>query len=481
MTGTVLIYAIHRTEHWWRHIGDNMGFDQAVVLTDRRGAGDRWVTDDFYAACDAIRTGKGAPSLLLTDAEVMDITARCRVLRWLPTDQATTMIQAMAIAMEKVLDQVRPTAIVAFPIDSYVSDVLARRARARNTPYFEVTASALPNMCMLMHRGRLLTSDAAADPAVVEARVQEIVAPVFTPTYIKKQSAFTRLRFLKIFWRFRLRSWVFKVFSWIKRDPLNLHYQDAQSSLGHKVQLSDLRIVDMVEPDWEARIDAFPRDRRVLFGLQLLPEAAIDYWVEDLTMVRHEDMLVEAARVLTSQGYVVVVKDHPLQFGFRQTALLEKLKAYPNVVVLPYEVSGNETLAACGISLTATGTLGLQASLLGMKSITADAYYVSSDEDFIVLRTWPEIAGLPQRIDDATPPRDLHAHQARIVARLLQGSFDADFFSFQNFDARAPDEATAELGRQLGARLRLLGPEGENWHGRYMPPGGGGHDGSPLH
>ena len=480
MTGTVLIYAIHRTEHWWRHIGKNMGFDHAVVLTDRRGAGDRWVTDDFYAAYEAIRSGKTQSQRLLTDAEVTDIIARCRVLRWLPTDQATAMAQAMATAMETVLEQVRPALITAFPIDSYVSDVLARRARARDTPYYEVTASALPEMCMLMHRGRLLTSDVPTDPAVVEARVQEIVAPVFTPTYIQNQAPFTRSRFLKVFWRFRLRGWVFKALAWVKRDPLNLHYLDAQSNLGHKPQLADIRIVDMVESDWQARIDAFPRDRRVLFALQLLPEAAIDYWIDDLIMVRHEDMLVEAARTLTDQGYVVVVKDHPLQFGFRQTALLERLKAFPNVVVVPYEISSNNLMALCGVSLTGTGTIGLQASLLGLKSVTADAYYVSSDQDYIVLRSWAEIAGLGQRIDDALAPDDLHAHQTRLVARLLQGSFDADFFSFQNFNAQVPDEATAELGRQLGARIRQLGPDGEDWHGRHMPPGGGGHDGSPL-
>lgn len=480
MSGRVLIYSIHRMEHWWRCIGDQMGFDQAVVLTDRRGAGDRWVTDDFYAAYDALRSGQDTSEALLTPAQVSDVIARCRVLRWLPAAKAVAMAQAMALAMDRVLEDVAPTVVTGFPIDSYVSDVLARRARARGIPYYEVTASALPGMCMLMHRGRLITSATAADPEAVETRIQEIAAPVFTPSYVQNQAPFTRARFLKTFWRFRLRGWVFRLLSWLRRDPLNLHYLDARSSLGHKPRLADLRVIDMVEGDWKAKIEAVPPDRRVLFGLQLLPEAAIDYWVDDLDMVRHEDMLVEAARRLTAAGYLIAVKDHPLQFGFRQTALLERLKLLPNLVIVPYEVSGNELLAACATSLTATGTLGLQAGLLGARSITADAYYVPSEEDFIVLRTWSELASLAERVRDTPPPTDLHARQARIVAHLLQGSFHADFFSFQTFDRRAPDEATAELGRQLGERLRLLGPDGEDWHRRHMPAGGGGHDGSPL-
>ncbi|WP_420479198.1 hypothetical protein [Brevundimonas sp. FT23028] len=480
MSDAVLIYSIHRMEHWWRCIGDHMGYGRAVVLTDRRGAGDRWVTDDFYAALEARQAGRSTAPALLTAPEVADVIARCRVLRWLPVAQASAMALAMAEAMDRVLADVQPAVVTGFPIDSYVSDVLARRARARGIPYYEVTASALPGMCMLMHRGKLITSDAPADPEAVEARIREIAAPVFTPTYVQNLDPFTRARFLKTFWRFRLRGWVFRALSLLRRDPLNLHYLDAQSMLGHKPQLHDIRVIDMVEADWQTRVEAFPRERRVLFGLQLLPEAAIDYWVDDLDMVRHEDRLVEAATHLTAAGYLVVVKDHPLQFGFRQTELLERLKALENVVIVPYEVSGNQMLALCGVSLTATGTLGLQAGLLGLRSITADAYYVPREDDFIVVRRREELAALPDRLAHTPEPTDLHGRQARIVSHLLRGSFDADFFSFQTFDRNAPDEATAELGRRLGARLRRLGPDGEDWHGRHMPADGGGHDGSPL-
>lgn len=62
----------------------------------------------------------------------------------------------------------------------------------------------------------------------------------------------------------------------------------------------------------------------------------------------------------------------------------------------------------------------------------------------------------------------------------MRGSFKAEFYSFKGFDAANPNPAATELGRQLGAQIRKLGPDGENWHGRFMPPGGGRHDGSPL-
>lgn len=474
-----LIYSIHRLHDWWRHIGDHLGCESVTVLSDQRGKGDLAVNDAFYAAFRRYGVTPAAQSDLLSAAEVDDVIARCRVLRWLPRRRATAMALAMAEAMDNALETVRPDVCISFPIDSYVSDVLARRARARDIPYFEVTASALPKMSMLMHRGRLITAEARPGPEAVEARVREIADPLFTPAYVQGQPAYTTARFYRTLAYFRLRAAAFKALSWIKGDPLNLHYLDAQPSLGHKARWRDARIAGLVDADWEARMERFPKDRRVLFGLQLFPEAAIDYWIEDRALVEHETMLIEVARLLTGAGFQIVVKDHPLQFGFRQTHLLDALRALPNVVVVPYEVSGNAMLSRCGVSVTATGTLGLQAALLGNISVVGEAYYVTAD-DFVVTRTWGDLADLPRTLVERSPPADLPKRQARIIENLLRGSFDADFFSFKDFDPARPDPAAAELGRQLGKRIRALGPDGEDWHGRFMPRDGGRHDGSPL-
>lgn len=476
---SALIYAIHRTHPWWTHVGANMGFDTVTVLTDRRGEGDRWTTDDYYRAFKTRYAARDLSSDLLSAAEVDDVIARCRVLRWQTKRKAAAMALAMADAMEATLDAVKPDYVVSFPIDNYNQDVLARRARARHLPYFELTASALPDMCMLMHRGRLITAEATPDPALVEARTREIADPLFTPTYVQGQAAYTPVRFLKTLGYFRLRAAFFKLYSWFRNDPLNIHYLDAQPSLGHKARLKDVRVTGMVEADWEDKLAAFPKERRVFMGLQVFPEAAIDYWLEDLDLIRHEDFLVDAARLFTDAGFQIVVKDHPLQFGFRHTDLLERLKALPNVVIVPYEVSGNALLARCGANLTATGTLGLQAALLGSHSMVGEAYYVT-DDDFIVIRSREDVARLPGVLAARAGPASLADRQARIIGNLLRGSFYADFFCFRNFDPAAPNPASAVLGRALGERIRALGPEGENWHGRYMPPGAGRHPGSPL-
>ncbi|MDM7980533.1 MAG: hypothetical protein QUV71_09365 [Rhizobium sp.] len=453
---TVLIYAINRTEKWWRAVGDSLGSYRSFIVSDIRGKGDFCVVDDFYKSYRIFYRSLAEASHLLSKDTVSDIVARCRVLRFLPERRARAMALAMAEAFAKVLDASKPSVIIAFPIDRYVSDVLEHVGRARGIPFFELTASALPGMAMLMQKGKLCKTADTPPQEIVDEYIEKVATPLFTPFYVQNLPSFNSVRFLKIFFYFRLRGLVFRLMSWIKRDPLNLHYVDAQSFLGHKPHLTDIRLLRMIDADWQDQLASYPREKRVFFGLQLFPEASIDYWIDDLQLIAHEDLLADAAKAFVERGYVVVVKDHPLQFGFRQAGLIERLKALKNVIIVPYEVGGTDVLRECDLSFTCTGTLGLQAALLGGKSIVTENYY-STPEDFIILPDRDAVASLPDRVAELANPTDLQTRQRRIIANLLRGSFVCDFFSFQKFDEGKEGVRAASVGRQLDDHLRNLG------------------------
>ena len=472
--GTALIFTIRATGEWWRTVGDHLGFDRYYTITDIRDDtfGDFCVIDDFYAAYGRFYRNRAAHSDMLSSDEVDDVIARCRVLRWLPRRKAAAMALAMASAYAKVLDATKPSTIVAFPIDRYTSDVLARLAEKRAIPFFELTASAIEGYAMLLFRGRLVGNGKTPDPNEVERHRQYLANPTFTPNYVRKSSVYTPSKWLKTFSYFRLRGWIFRLFSVIHRDPLNLHYLDSQAFLGHKPRLPDIRITSMLDADWRQKIEAFPREKRFFLALQLFPEASIDYWIDDIELIEHENLLVEIAKAFSDDGYVIVVKDHPLQFGFRQTELLERLRSEANVVLVPYDISGNELLAMSGATFTCTGTLGMQAAFCGIPSIVTPNYF-SNEEDFILLRSRSEVADLPERVAAWKAPDNLEDAQRRIISDLLQGSFPCNFFSFQARDFDDPSLKIDELGHILGERMRGLGPDGENWHqkpeNRFLP------------
>lgn len=451
----VLIFGIHRTVAWWRYLGQNMGWGDSVVVTDLRGEGDISIVEDFYAELKRLRREPTPSSPLLSDAEVDDVIGRCRTLRWLDRKLAVAMTLAMAAVLERVLDHVRPRVVLSFPIDRYVKDVLERLARKHGVPYLELTASVVPGMSMLLHRGALVQSTQEPTAELTRQKTDEIANPGFVPTYVPRKSKYTRAKFVRTLGYFRARALALRAISYLQRDPLNLHYLDAQPFLGHKCRWKDIRVIGLCDSNWRDKLVNFPQDKRVLFGLQLFPEASIDYWLRNAELIDHEDLVVEAASAFSKAGYLVLVKDHPLQFGFRQTELLERLRVLPNVVIVPYDVPGNELLGLVDVNFTCTGTLGLQAALSGLKSVVAESYY-SNDDDFILFRQRDDIGQLPARAAAASFDRPLIERQQRIIRQLLRGSFEGDYFSFKGFDADNPAPGALVLAQALGQRLDQL-------------------------
>ncbi len=452
--GRVLI-ATHRTnEAWWRAAGAAMGYEAVARVSDMRGEGEYNIVDDFYAAYAAHYAAPGQASPHLTPDQIEDVIARCRLLRWLPVRKATAMALAAADAYTKVLDEFRPTTIICWTIDRYNLDILERIAAARDIPFYELTVSAVPGMSMILQRGQIVTRAEVPPPEQVERIAHEIADPLFTPTYVRGQQRYTRTRWLKTFTAFRLRGWYWKAVSILKRDPLNLHYMDAQGFLGHKPRLSDIRAVRMVDEDWRERLAAFPIEKRLFVGLQLFPEASIDYWIADTSLHDQEAVAAAVAEAFSAAGYLVMVKDHPLQFGFRQARMIERLRAIANVVIVPSEISGNEALDLCGVNFTCTGTLGMQAALLGKASIVTPCYFTTPG-DFVEVKSRDDIAALPERVA-AFDLGGLEARQRRIVANLLKGSFESEFFSFRGFDPDAPGVETVELGRAMAEFIDAL-------------------------
>jgi hypothetical protein len=456
----VLFFGIHNTVGWWRHIGQHMGWGPVSVVTDLRGEGDISVVDDFYSNLRQSRRRPQADFDLLSTEQRADVVARCRTLRWLEPDLAQAMIEAMARALDKVLETTSPRVIVSFPIDRYVKHVLKLLAASRGIHYLELTASVLPSMSMLLQGGRLVKSSEPVDEVDVERHVAELAAPDFVPSYVPSKNQYTTLRFIRTLGYFRARAVAMRAIAWWQRDPFNLHYLDAQPFLGHKCRWSDIRILRLCNPNWRDKAQEFPRNRRILFGLQLFPEASIDYWIEPIELIEHENLVVRAARAFSAAGFLVIVKDHPLQFGFRQTDFVDKLRQVPNVLFLPYDVQASELIALSEANFTFTGTLGLQAALQGLRSIVTDSYY-SNEEDFTVFRSPTEIDALPKRIAESDlSDQPLHLRRTRIVRHLLQGSFSGDFFSFKGFGRSAESPVADQMGRALGLRLRELCEQG---------------------
>jgi hypothetical protein len=448
----IVFFTIHNTTRWWKYLGSQIDFAEVTVLSDLRGEGDRSLVDDFYRF---MRSGDPVAFAVerFGEAGCADIILRCRSLRSFDRDLAMKMIGGMAQAIERAFDDLDPDLVLTFTIDRYVMDVLARTARARNIDFIEMTTSIIPDQVMLMRRGQPVRLREPSDHDV-EAAVRVLCTADFAPTYVRGAKKFSTGKFWRVFGYFGLRGAYFNVLRFLRRDPFNSHYIDALKRLKHKVRAGDVAALKLLDRNWEARLCDVPRERRVFLGLQLFPEASMDYWLKSHDMLAHDDVVVRYCEVLGEAGYLTFVKDHPLQFGFRQRGLFERLSKLPYVALVPYEVPAGLLIEQCATSVTFTGTIGFQAALSGLCSVVTEPYY-ATERHFLQIRSFEEIGSLVDRLKQWRPPDDMVAARREIVRRMAAISVEGDYFTWQNFDPerQAAREAVKPLARSLNAYL----------------------------
>jgi len=209
-----------------------------------------------------------------------------------------------------------------------------------------------------------------------------------------------------------------------------------------------------LDRNWEARLCGVPRERRVFVGLQLFPEASMDYWLKSRDMLAHNDVVMRYCEVLGEAGFRSFVKDHPLQFGFRQRELFARLSGLPSVTLVPYEVPANLLISKCGVSVTFTGTIGFQAALSGLCSVVTEPYY-ATERHFLQILSVGEIGGLVGRLEGWRPPDDMDAARREMVGHLAAISVEGDYFTWQKFDPekQAARDAVRSLVRSLNRYL----------------------------
>jgi hypothetical protein len=363
------------------------------------------------------------------------------------------MIGGMTQAIERAFDELDPDLVMTFTIDRYVMDVMARTANARGIDFLEMTTSIIPDEVMLMRRGRPVWLREPSNDEV-EAAVGVLGKADFAPAYVRDAKRFSTRQFWRVFGYYAVRGAFFNLWRFLKRDRFNIHYLDALKRLKHKVRFGDVAALKLLDRNWEQRLGEVPRERRVVLGLQLFPEASMDYWLKSPDMLAHDDVLVRYCEVLGAAGYRIFVKDHPLQFGFRQRELFERLSNLSYVTLVPYEVPANLLIEKCAVSVTFTGTIGFQAALAGLCSVATDPYY-ATENHFLHVRSVGEIGGLVERLKRWRSPDDLVATRRAIMRHLASVSVEGDYFGWRKFDPdnEAACKAVEPLARSLNEYL----------------------------
>lgn len=416
----VLFYTRHNATEWFRSVASKLTVaSETLIMSELRREGDVSLAGDFYrfyrdpGVSERARRRYG-------DEGCAEMIARCRLLRNLQPALAMRMIGAASEACAALVDRFKPDAFVAFRIDSYVLDVMDRVLQERGIPYVGLWRAALiPDMIFFTTRGEYIPVREPGEEEIAAA-VARITAPEFKATSLKRSARYDFTTFLTNYAYNVARDLFLHGQRFLDRDPLGSRYLTTRIVVPeYRHGLGAWGLMKYMREDWKAVFDETPPERRIFIGLQVNPEATIDYYVRNLELARYQETLFAILDSLERGGYRVFLKDHPNMFGRRSIEFIRAIAARPSVVLVPYDVSSNGLVAESHATFTWTGTVGLQASMAGKCPVVVDPTYLIPGA-FIQIRSLADIAALPERVREFRPPADLEALRRQTARHVLR-------------------------------------------------------------
>jgi hypothetical protein len=367
--------------------------EKLFFLTDGRRKGTSDTREAFYRH---LRSGR--PSSLLDADQIDDCIQRCRLLRNLDRRVSERRLHAMAAALQEWLDRLKPAAVICHMVDDYVTHLLSILAQRRDIRFVGYAYSFFP--------GRLqLTSYANGDAfdirtpsaAEVEETIASLSKPSFRQEYGQRTDYPLRRHVLRV-GRYYLKRIVFLVKGYLEHDPLHVHYAQTPY-LAERRSLWNFPSKSCFDTDWVSKLavlqkkSSFPT---VYVPLGFFPEATIDYWIHDRSILDYENKMKEIVAAI-SRDCIVVVKEHPQMLGSRNIDFYRRLRSIPNVVLVPPLNYFDQVMENCDAVLLGAGSGGVEAALHAKPIFTfsrTSYWYATSGAFFLDLASIGTWAGL---------------------------------------------------------------------------------------
>ena len=330
-------------------------------LTDGRGDGDGDTREAFYR-----HYRRTEETDLLTAPELDDIIIRCRLLRNLDPAEARRRAVAMSAAVGEWYARTQPLLTISHAVDDYVTHILSLLARKRGIMYLAYNYSYFPGYAQALSYddGRPFAARSVEDMEAA-AICQAITDKAFRQDYGQNTGSYSFPRHILRVLRYYLKRAIFAYRGLVERDRLHLHYQITRY-LAERRNFLNFPRASVFEADWRERASLGSKELPLIYiPLGFFPESTIDYWTRDVSIIHYERIILQIAENL-GKGNLLLVKEHPHMMGIRPVAFYEKLKRYPNVVLVSSSEFSAEVLRFADAVLIGGGSGGVESTLAGV-------------------------------------------------------------------------------------------------------------------
>lgn len=303
------------------------------------------------------------------ELNLQKIMVRDRLLRNITFKEALILVRRAVGKVLAVLEQQKYDALVVYPVDNYITDILIQIAQSKNIPYYGVCNFFLPDykrQTVYGEHNPVRIPDSVEVECVLQ-QLQNSFRSYMAPSRGKAIKSAV-VRYIKYKARYPLFYLLgYKVFRRNEYDLMCTPYiTTVRSFLNFFVERHFTSV---------GRIDF--KKKTILVPLHYFPEATIEYWCGNLSQVEFEDMLLCEINQLSERYEQIILKEHPVSVYNNPSSFYKRLLNNPKVVLIDPFVSTNKLLEYVDVLGCWTGTAGIEA-LVNNKKVeffSTDSYY----------------------------------------------------------------------------------------------------------
>ncbi|MBV1952750.1 MAG: hypothetical protein KUG64_11225 [Cycloclasticus sp.] len=298
-------------------------------------------------------------SFVEQNLDLRNIIFRDRVLRNTPFKRCLVLIRR---AVGNLLDVFRNNAfdaVVIYPVDNYIMDILIQVANKEAIPCHGVSSFFVSGYKRLTvygeHNPHRIPEKTEVD-GVLE-KLQNNFRSHMAPNRMKALKAAV-IRYVK----YKARYLIFYLFAAkiLKRSEYDFLATPYNTTVRQFMNF-------FVERHFTSIEDLNFAKKSILIPLHYFPEATVEYWSGNSNLVEFEDMLRCKVDELSKRYEQIILKEHPATVFDNSSAFYRNLKANPKVVLVDPFVATTSLLEHIDVVGCWTGTAGIEALVNGKK------------------------------------------------------------------------------------------------------------------
>lgn len=344
-----------------------------TILSSHKGVDTSGLIDIYY---NNLESNKNIA--LIEEEEDTDIIARCRLLRSISRHDALLHLNSMRSAIISVFDRFKPDIVISETIDSYIMDIICFECKKREIPFIGLVTVFINGYFRISARGEY-NLVRIADTKEVDKVFKTLTENNYLPNFVKKDKVNPIYTITRKWSRNIVKIPYFFIKRRISGDYYNCHYW--QSLIIAKDWFHFYPRFEVGDINWKKSLGKTNKTK-IYVPLQMIPEATVDYWCDDVNTIDYENILINFIK--SKEDIHFLVKEHPNVLGYRNPRLYKKLNSLNNVTMCPSRVNSNELSDFYDAVLVWTGTVGFEAALRGKPVLSfSHTYYFPDERSFL--------------------------------------------------------------------------------------------------